>query len=137
MLAGPAGVLIKSIRAFHVGQGLDRLLRDREAETGLKKRSLRPGGRLISEQSVRFILNCTSSAFPVDGKKRNYRKMFSRFGLAWSEFSNFRDDSALDQNSSVNLLVIRFTQPGPRTAPAPPVGPPKNPPMCLAPISLS
>ena len=44
VLAGPAGVLIKSIRAFHVGQGLERHLRDREAETGLKKRSLRSGG---------------------------------------------------------------------------------------------
>jgi hypothetical protein len=43
VLAGPTGVLIKSIRAFHIGQGLDRLLRDREAETGLKKRSPLPG----------------------------------------------------------------------------------------------
>ena len=42
-LAGPAGRPIESIRAFHVGQELDRVLRAHDAQTMLKARSPLPG----------------------------------------------------------------------------------------------
>lgn len=42
-LAGPAGRPIEYIRAFHVGQELDRVLRAHDAQTMLKARSPLPG----------------------------------------------------------------------------------------------